>query len=186
MASGIVVRLVLVKHGVDVYLPFVSPLHHFRDDGCRFARAVDVHNEVTQTVNDDKPKSIRLPDGFLHHEDADRRRIFAQHEEVEVAGKLVGGQPCQCQYALHHFQTVATALLGVDVQYLALVIGKRSPVIQDCSVGECCRNDCRYIECLLALRLADGRTEVPQRANGGVADAQHLYLFLFVRVKGQA
>ena len=67
-----------------------------------------------------------------------------------------------------------TALLRIDIENLALAFGKGGAVLQHLSVGEGCRNQCRHVECLAALRLACGRTEVSECGDGRVVDPDNL------------
>ena len=55
MSACILVRLVLMKYGVNMELVEVCPLHQQRDYSCRFRRVVNVMEQIPHAVNDDKP-----------------------------------------------------------------------------------------------------------------------------------
>lgn len=54
MTTGVVIALVEVQNGVDMYLELVSPFHQLADKVGRFLGAVDVVHKVAHTVDDYK------------------------------------------------------------------------------------------------------------------------------------
>ena len=53
VSPRVLISLVLMQDGVNVYLPLVRPCHQQGDDVRRFAGAIDVVDHIPDAINDD-------------------------------------------------------------------------------------------------------------------------------------
>ena len=89
MAAHVLVRLVLVKHAMDVDAVTARPLHELVDDHDRLAWIVDVHQQVTDAVDDYQSQSFVLLQGIVDEFHPHARTVLPETEEHKVLAVYV-------------------------------------------------------------------------------------------------
>lgn len=164
MTTRIVIAFVEVQDRMDMYLILISPFHQLADKVCRFFGAVDVIHQVAHTVDDYKSYTgsvdYRLFDNFK----AQGWCELTQSGELQMFRMSVGRQFRQSQGTIHYLLAMIRALLGIEVEDCALVVGKLGCVAQYFAVDERCPDDGSDIEGLFALCLTGRCREVAESA----------------------
>ena len=154
MTANIVIALVEVQNGVDMYLKFVSPLHQLPDKVGRFLGAVDVIHQVAHTVDDYKPNARSVDYSLFYDFKPQGGCKLTQGGKFQILRVCVGRQFRQSQSALHDLLAMVWTLLGVEIEDCALVVGKLGGIAQHLTVHERCPDNGSDIECLFALCLS--------------------------------
>lgn len=91
MTPGVVIALVEMQNGVDMYLELVSPFHQLADKVGGFLGAVDVIHQVPHTVDDNKSYTGSVDYSLFNDLKAQCRCKLAQGGELQMLGWMSVG-----------------------------------------------------------------------------------------------
>ena len=92
MTTSIVIALVEVQNGVDMYLELVSPFHQLADKVGGFLGAVDVIHQVAHTVDDYKSDTRSVDYRLFNDLKAQCGCKLAQGRKLQMFRMSVGRQ----------------------------------------------------------------------------------------------
>ena len=160
MTTSVLITLVLVKDGVNVYLLVKSKTHQQGWDGCCLMRIVDVIKKVSNSVNDHQSYIGHCANQGFDNCHTCVRIILAKCDHQQVIGIGILRKIEQLGYTLQHLLTMYLSLLSIEVKDETLVLRKLCPIVEHRSVRQSSCNHRWYVEGLFTLGLTDGYTEV--------------------------
>ena len=143
----------------DVDVIGCRPFHKFVYHIVGFQLAVDVFQQVSDSVNDNKTDIGELPETLLDEGDAHGVIHLTQWTELHVY-LVVLSHPCHLVDAPDDCPTMWTSLLRIYVQHHLSVWWQCNAVIQYGLAADSCCSNSRHIKSLATLGLSSDDGEI--------------------------